>query len=116
MTPALFEVLDEAGLTLWWDGHVLHYRAPLGAMTPALREVLRAARAELIVAAEARGGVLLPSDRRAWPAALRREFEAQLATLEQESRLPRAELERRAKARAGAAWLRARVEEEGGSP
>lgn len=106
MRSAILARLDEAGVTLWWDGAVLRYRAPLGVLNEALREALREARAELVVAAEARGGVLLPSDRARWPTALRREFEAQRARLEGEGRLPPAERERRARGRAAAVWLR----------
>ncbi len=109
MRSAILGALDEAGVTLWWDGQVLRYRAPLGVMTEVLYEGMREARAELIVAAEARGGVLLPANRASWPSSLRREFEAQAAKLAGEGRISPREVERRARARAVELWLRRQI-------
>ena len=106
MRPAILGALAEVGVTLWWDGAVLRYRAPLGVMNDALYDAMRAARAELIVAAEARGGVLLPDDRASWPTSLRRDFEALAAKLAGERRIPPSEVERRARAQAADLWLR----------
>ena len=109
MRPAILGRLAEAGVTLWWDGAVLHYRAPLGVMNEAIYEAMREARAELIVAAEARGGVLLPDDRASWPTSLRRDFEALAAKLACERRIPPSEVERRARAQAADLWLRRQI-------
>ena len=106
MRPAILGALAEAGVTLWWDGAALRYRAPLGVMNEALYDAMRKARPELIVAAEARGGVLLPDDRANWPTSLRRDFEALAAKLACERRIPPSEVERRARAQAADLWLR----------
>ncbi len=112
MRSALLAALDEAGVTLWREGEALCYRAPCGAITPELREAMREARAELVVAVEARGGVWLPEARSHWPAQLRREFEAQAEKLSMDARLSPAEVERRARACACQVWWRRRVGEE----
>lgn len=113
MRSALLQALDEAGVTLWKDGEVLRYRAPCGAITPELREAMFEARAELIVAVEARGGLLLPEARVHWPNDLRREFEAQAEKLAGQGKLSQADVERRARANAGVVWLRHRTGEGG---
>ena len=109
MRPAILGALAEAGVTLWWDGTTLRYRAPLGVMNDAIYEAMRAARAELIVAAEARGGVLLPDDRATWPTSLRRDFVALAAKLACERRIPPSEVERRARSQAADLWLRRQI-------
>ena len=109
MSAALLHRLNEAGVMLWWDGQALRYRAPRGVLTPELREDMREERGALIVAAQARGGVLLPEDQRSWPASLREEHRALVHELSATTRISRREAERRAAVKAAMAWLRGQV-------
>lgn len=56
----IFAALHEAGIRLWLDGGELRFRAPKGALTPELREAVRARREEIIAALSATDGVEIP--------------------------------------------------------
>ena len=109
MSAELLRALDQAGVMLWWDGQALRYRAPCEALTPELREAMREHRGALIVAAQARGGVLVPEHQGAWPRALREAFRARLEELASDGRIGEAEAARRAARGAAVAWLREQV-------
>lgn len=109
MSATLLQLLDEAGVTLWWDGEALRYRAPCEALTPSLRQAMREGRGALIVAVQARGGVLLPRDRGCWPEALANAYERCLQEIVSGGRISGPEAERRAASRAAIDWLRAQV-------
>lgn len=53
-----------ADVRMWANGRRLFYRAPVGALTPALRSQAAACRPALV--ALVRAGAVLPADRQAW--------------------------------------------------
>ena len=95
MTPAdaLLRSI-EAGIVLWVEGPRLRYRAPVGTLTPALRDHLTSARGALI--ALLRAGAGLPVARSSWAEPWRSAFEERAALMEFEGGLPREAAEREA--------------------
>ena len=89
--------LVEAGVTLWVDGDRLRYRAPVGALSPELRERANASRGALI--ALLRAGACLPLSLRAWPEADREAYEELAGHLEFDGGASRVDAERTAELR-----------------
>jgi hypothetical protein len=88
----LLEDLKKRGVDLEPEGDSLRYRAPAGALTPALRQALAAHKAEVL--AHLRGD--LPAAVADWPADWREVFEERAAIMEYDGGLPRPEAEARA--------------------
>ena len=109
MSADLRARISQAGVLLWWDNEILHYRSPVGAITPELREAMRLDRDALIVAVLAHDGILLPADRGCWPAELHADFQERARIMVQGRKVPWVEAERLAAMRAGQAWLRRKV-------
>jgi hypothetical protein len=72
----------------------LRYRAPVGALTEALRAAAAGCRGSLT--ALVRAGAVLPPDRAAWPPAWREAFEERAGLIEFEGGQPRAAAEQEA--------------------
>jgi hypothetical protein len=86
--------LLEAGAVVWEVGGQLRYRAPVGALTEALRGAAAGCRGSLT--ALVRAGAVLPLDRAAWPPAWREAFEERAGFIEFEGGQPRAAAEQEA--------------------
>jgi hypothetical protein len=79
---------------VWEVGGRLRYRAPVGALTEALRAAAAGCRGSLT--ALVRAGAVLPLDRAAWPPAWREAFEERVGFIEFEGGRPRATAEHEA--------------------
>ena len=95
MSPSdVLVALVEAGVVLWADDDVLHYRAPVGAVGGALRR--RASSTRPGVIALVRAGAVLPRAIGRWPDDERQDFEERAGMLQFEGGLPRESAEREA--------------------
>ena len=99
----LLKTLKKRGIDLKPEGDSLRYRAPAGALTPALRKALATHKAEVL--AHLRGTAELPAAVADWPADWRERFEERAGIMEYDGRLPRPEAERRAEALVREAYL-----------
>ena len=114
----LLDTLRERGVVLQPVGDRIHYRAPTGALTPALRQLLAAHKAAVLLRlgqdapgpldehpvggcpgqgrADSRAGAALPDDLAVWPGEWRTSFEERAAIMEHDGGLTRSQAESRA--------------------
>ena len=93
-TLELLENLQNRGVELTPDGDLLRWRAPAGALTPALRQALASHKTEVL--AHLRGIIDLPVTRADWPEEWQEAYIERAAIMEYDGGLPREEAERRA--------------------
>lgn len=114
MTPEqmVLDQLADLGVVLHVERDRLRFRAPVGAVCPAVRARVAAVRPELIaaLAEEAAGG--LPARIATWPEAWRDAFEERAAIMEFDGDLPREAAEREAERCVRAEHARVRAAEE----
>lgn len=101
---ALLDALAACGVRLWAEEGALRYVSPPGALTPALRDAVRAQREEVLRALAGPAGTGFADDATSTDDALREAQEERAAILEHDAEMPRPEAESVARF-AYRAWL-----------